>query len=574
MPTQTYWINRANQRMDQYILDSERVADEITKAYYKASKRIESQMIKTIQGLSALSDSRTAIKALIQDPDAKALKSLRRAVSALPEGQEKQEALTLLSSPAYQFRLRRLQATIDNARKECEKLYKVELKDTTRRLRQCYNSAFTHTIYDIDKGFNTLHTFSMFPASRVNTLLRSRWSGKNYSERIWNSTNKLADSLKEQLLVSFMTGSGVSEAAAAIREEFQTSAHAARRLVRTETNFIANQSELDAYKRLGIEEYRYIATLDTRTSDICQSLDNQVFKIDDAKAGVNLPPMHPNCRSTTIMHDAEEPLKERIAKDENGKSIYVPGNMSYSQWLQKYHPELVENPLISSKYSDKIESELGHFKSKIKNNPEFTKEYYNMIKSRFSHMPEAAKRVYNKYVKPNSIIGTFEGTAHYDDGKIHMHFAYDLNNERGAGATWFHEHAHMIDDLSGEISTKNADFYNALFDDYSKFLNNEIHKNPELSVDEIYEHISEQLNDIRKHSAVSDLLHGLSKEKIKGVAGHPHKGNGESYWNEKSIAQEAFAHMFECQSDKIRYTEMKKYFPSSLELFEKMLEVM
>ena len=340
MPTQTYWINRANQRMDQYILDSERVADEITKAYYKASKRIESQMIKTIQGLSALSDSRTAIKALIQDPDAKALKSLRRAVSALPEGKEKQEALTLLSSPAYQFRLRRLQATIDNARRECEKLYKVELKDTTRRLRQCYNSAFTHTIYDIDKGFNTLHTFSMFPASRVNKLLRSRWSGKNYSERIWNSTNKLADTLKEQLLVSFMTGSGVTEAAAAIREEFQTSAHAARRLVRTETNFIANQSELDAYKRLGIEEYRYIATLDTRTSDICQSLDNQVFKIDDAKAGVNLPPMHPNCRSTTIMHDAEEPLKERIAKDENGKSIYVPGNMSYSQWLQKYHPEL------------------------------------------------------------------------------------------------------------------------------------------------------------------------------------------------------------------------------------------
>lgn len=358
MLTQTYWINRANQRMDQYILDSERVADEITKAYYKASKRIESQMIKTIQGLSALSDSRTAIKALIQDPDAKALKSLRRAVSALPEGQEKQEALTLLSSPAYQFRLRRLQATIDNARRECEKLYKVELKDTTRRLRQCYNSAFAHTIYDIDKGFNTLHTFSMFPASRVNTLLRSRWSGKNYSDRIWNSTNKLADTLKEQLLVSFMTGSGVTEAAAAIREEFQTSAHAARRLVRTETNFIANQSELDAYKRLGIEEYRYIATLDTRTSDICQSLDNQVFKIDDAKAGVNLPPMHPNCRSTTIMHDAEEPLKERIAKDENGKSIYVPGNMSYSQWLQKYHPELVDKDDSVKSFPIKSSSEI------------------------------------------------------------------------------------------------------------------------------------------------------------------------------------------------------------------------
>ena len=446
--------------MDQYILDSERVADEITKAYYKASKRIESQMIKTIQGLSALSDSRTAIKALIQDPDAKALKSLRRAVSALPEGKEKQEALTLLSSPAYQFRLRRLQATIDNARKECEKLYKVELKDTTRSLRQCYNSAFAHTIYDIDRGFNTLHTFSMFPASRVNKLLRSRWSGENYSDRIWNSTNKLAVSLKEQLLVSFMTGSGVTEAAAAIREEFQVSAHAARRLVRTETNFIANQSELDAYKRLGIEEYRYIATLDTRTSDICQALDNQVFKIDDAKAGVNLPPMHPNCRSTTIMHDAEEPLKERIAKDENGKSIYVPGNMSYSQWLQKYHPELVVEEksdkhksrslgyIANSKLTDNFtelnngQNDVIQFRNieKTLNKSEIGRDYLKYIEDN----PTKVFIYYNVDV-PENLLGEYD--SFYDEIKI---YASNTKTVEATVETLIHELTHKRYNISGD----------------------------------------------------------------------------------------------------------------------------
>ena len=338
MPTQNYWINRANQRMDSYILQSEQTADEIAKAYYKASKQIEKEMSKVLNGLAAISDLQTAVRALKSNPDSKLIAQLRKAVGTMPDGKEKQEALTLTSSPAYQFRLRRLQATLDNAKKECESLYKAELNGATRHLRGLYNDAFLHTVYDIDQGYNALHTFSMLPASRVNKLLTMQWSGLNYSERIWNNTQTLATELKEQMLIAFMTGAGVSSTASAISRQFQTSAYNARRLVRTETNFIANQAEMDAYKRLGIEKYKYIATLDTRTSAICQSLDGQVFSCDDAQAGVNLPPMHPNCRSTTIMYDSEQPLKERIARDENGNNIKVPGDITYKEWLEKYHP--------------------------------------------------------------------------------------------------------------------------------------------------------------------------------------------------------------------------------------------
>ena len=347
MPTQNYWINRANQRMDSYILQSEQTADEIAKAYYKASKQIEKEMSKVLNGLAAISDPQTAVRALKSNPDSKLIAQLRKAVGTMPDGKEKQKALTLISSPAYQFRLRRLQATLDNAKKECESLYKAELNGATRHLRGLYNDAFLHTVYDIDQGYNALHTFSMFPASRVNKLLTMQWSGLNYSERIWNNTQTLATELKEQMLIAFMTGAGVSSTSSAISRQFQTSAYNARRLVRTETNFIANQAEMDAYKRLGIEKYKYIATLDTRTSAICQSLDGQVFSCDDAQAGVNLPPMHPNCRSTTIMYDSEQPLKERIARDENGNNIKVPGDITYKEWLEKYHPELIEKLLIS-----------------------------------------------------------------------------------------------------------------------------------------------------------------------------------------------------------------------------------
>ena len=360
MPSKGYWINRANQRMDDYILQAEETSDEIAKAYYKASRMIEKDMVKVIQGLSALSDDRTAIKALKSNPSKKVLNQLRKAVLTMPEGKEKQEALTLLSSPAYQFRLRRLQNVIDTARKRCEELYKVELKDTTEHLRNIYGSAYSHTMYDIDRGYNTLHTFSQFPNSRLKAVLKSKWSGLNYSERIWNSTQNLADALKAEMLAAFMSGASVSETSQIIRDKFQSSAYAARRLVRTETNFIANQAEMETYKSLGVEEYQYIATLDTRTSKPCRELDGRVFNLENAVPGKNYPPMHPNCRSTTIMYDADFPIKSRAARDENGNLISVPGNMTYKQWLKEYHPELAEHMKAASKGSGSFMSRTSY----------------------------------------------------------------------------------------------------------------------------------------------------------------------------------------------------------------------
>lgn len=88
--------------------------------------------------------------------------------------------------------------------------------------------------------------------------------------------------------------------------------------------------------------------------------------------------------------------------------------------------------------------------------------------------------------------------------------------------------------------------------------------------DKVDKAISDELQDMRKHSAVSDLLDGLTQGNIKGCAGH-----SASYWkNQENITSEAFAHMFEAQFDEVRYAEMKKYFPKSLEYFEKKMKEM
>lgn len=45
---------------------------------------------------------------------------------------------------------------------------------------------------------------------------------------------------------------------------------------------------------------RYVAIMDTRTSDICQMLNGAVMAVDDPRMGTFIPPRHVNCRSVVV----------------------------------------------------------------------------------------------------------------------------------------------------------------------------------------------------------------------------------------------------------------------------------
>jgi SPP1 gp7 family putative phage head morphogenesis protein len=109
----------------------------------------------------------------------------------------------------------------------------------------------------------------------------------------------------------------------------------ARRLARTESNYVANQAEMDSYAECGVEKYEFVATLDARTSDVCAALDGKVFPVKEQQPGVNAPPMHPYCRSGTIAYfddDVMEGLQRRARDPETGKTYLVPADMTYPEW--------------------------------------------------------------------------------------------------------------------------------------------------------------------------------------------------------------------------------------------------
>lgn len=261
------------------------------------------------------------------------------------------------------------------------------------------------------------------------------------------------------------------------------------------------------------------------------------------------------------------PDNSRVRVDGFGKSVSqkaVHANKKY----------LLDKAAKSDIMKAEQQSELGTFKQKLQADTRITKEYYSVIRNKFSHGSDVAQKAFNKFVPENSVANSmFESTAQYDPNtqKIYMHYGLDLNNERSAGATWFHEHGHMIDDLAGQLSNDST-FFNLLNDDLKKYREDIGRKYNLKTFDKVDKKISSELNDMRKHSAVSDLAYGISKGNIQGCAKHPPRLDGTSYYNERSITSEAFAHMYEAQFDRVRYKEMIKVFPNSVSYFENKLK--
>lgn len=107
--------------------------------------------------------------------------------------------------------------------------------------------------------------------------------------------------------------------------------------MRTETNHFNAEAEALAYEELGVEKYVFVATLDNRTSEKCQNHDGKVYNFKDKKTGVNYPPLHPNCRSTTrgYLGEKEEKMLKRRAKNPITGETEIIDNMSYSEWKDR-----------------------------------------------------------------------------------------------------------------------------------------------------------------------------------------------------------------------------------------------
>jgi phage head morphogenesis protein, SPP1 gp7 family len=320
---------------------AEKQADKFDKVYEEAKAYLDKEINKIFDkfqrdyGLSE-NVARQVLKTMKNKKD---LAELRRMLEARPNDPNIQRLLADLDSPAYSFRMKRLERLSDDLNLMRSSIYLSEKQGSDEFYGDLMKDSYYKATFDLQQQTGLAYHFSGLPETEIKRLKALKWSGDAYSDRIWSNTGALASSVKDELLVSLMTGRSVRDTSQAIAERFEVGKGKARRLVRTESAFFHNQMELLSYEDAEITKYKFVAVLDKRTSHICQQHDNKVYNTDEAVPGVNYPPLHPWCRSTTIAHDDDidySKLERRARNPETGKVEYVPADMTYDEWYSEY----------------------------------------------------------------------------------------------------------------------------------------------------------------------------------------------------------------------------------------------
>ena len=325
-----YWDKRALNKYDFVEKQSEEYMDKIKSIYTHAFREIDKDIHRVYTNY--LKDLKNNSE--LPEIDTQKLKELLTKSETEKTWKElKQKGLDKYIQDNYKARISRLEQIQAQIYSKIKMISYKENETATVMYKGVINNSYYKTMFDIQQGFNQDFEFSRLDNNLINTVLDNKWSGKNYSQRIWKNTDILAEKVSDIIGGGLIRGQSIEKMSRQLREQFNAGKYYADRLARTEMCHFYNEADRMAYEELGVDKYVFMAVLDNRTSEYCQEMDNKIIEYKDIKVGENFPPLHPNCRSTTrgYIEGFEDEIKRRARNPINNENV-ISDNISYETW--------------------------------------------------------------------------------------------------------------------------------------------------------------------------------------------------------------------------------------------------
>ena len=270
-------------------------------------------------------------------------------------------------------------------------------------LTSVYRDTFIEVTEDL--GINAIVS-----RDKIKAVLDRPWSGANFSERLWSNTDKLAQTVKQEIVNGMIQGINLQTMTKRVSERFETAKkNDVERLLRTEVNYTLNQATLDGYKEAGIEKYEFSATLDSRTSQICSELHGEIFEIKKIAVGLNYPPMHPRCRSTTIpivdyenlIKQGKEEIGEKDTENKDKEELTNNENRSINEFKE------ASSIKEANEFAEKLGLRADYTGIDIRCANEWNKGLYDM-KEKFPEVVENIKFIGSTQIRNKLILQEIE----------------------------------------------------------------------------------------------------------------------------------------------------------------------
>ena len=177
---------------------------------------------------------------------------------------------------------------------------RLELRELGDKQISVMSKIFESNYCDIYYSFawQGMESFNTLDIKAVRQLINQIWvaDGKSWSQRIWDNTNLLIETLNEELINCVATGKPTSYLKKALMEKFNVSFSRADALARTELAHIQTEAAKKRYEDYGIKQVEVWADKDERRCEVCGKLHMTKYFVGEA-----LPiPAHPRCRCCIV----------------------------------------------------------------------------------------------------------------------------------------------------------------------------------------------------------------------------------------------------------------------------------
>ena len=293
LSSEEYFVKREAYKLKKGLKDLKKVEKELVKAYKKAMDDIGKEISNFFYKYAK--DNNLSYKDAQKFLNGKEYKEFKYDLKTYIKFIEEtgNEELSLeLNTLSMKSRISRLEELFY----QCGKYINEAYETSENTLRICYKGTikdnYYQTIYDIHKYVGVGASFSHIDNDMIKNILAFPWSGRYYSQRLWSNRTKLKNIMVEELTQMIIQGKGVRETSKALSKRLDADLKNCVRLIHTEHSYFMETSSQKAYVECDVDKYEILATLDKRTSKICQDLDGEVFNVKDAVVGVNMPPFH------------------------------------------------------------------------------------------------------------------------------------------------------------------------------------------------------------------------------------------------------------------------------------------
>lgn len=456
MKSSKYWQERFTQLEDATNKDAMMVYRDVDQAYQKAQAEIEAK-INTWYQRFATNNQISMIEArkLLTSGELEEFKwTVEEYIKHGKENAISGQWVKELENASARFHISRLEALKIQTQQSIEALYGNQLDTVDKAIKDMYSSRYYRTAFELQKGFGVGTVMDRLDNATLSNIVNKPWAvdGANFSSRIWSNKQKLVNELHSSLTRNIITGADPAKAIKEIKSKMGTSSYAAGRLIMTESAYFSSVAQKNVFGDLGVEKYEIIATLDSKTSEICRRLDGEVFDMKDFQAGVTAPPFHPYCRTTTAPHfDDWEELgidRERVARNDKGDKYFVDGNMTYKEWEKQYvnkdaadDGKALNIDMQNVKINDKVMTGLSNV-SQIKTNndiKQFAEKLIDNLGIDRSNIPVRVKAIQgNGYCKLGN--KTTKSKVYFDEYVLNSN---DARSMKYRIKTAFHESFHL-----------------------------------------------------------------------------------------------------------------------------------